>query len=401
MSNFVEFGREYSIPEDRFKEFEAKIKKVKKQCEKYDCGFGLKLIGKEERVIKDGDRKYVVPCMKIKVAGTAVINGWEFIGVLEHKEGGNIFRTYAGKTINPEYRMAPPKCDHCNTLRNRKDTYIVQNIETGVQKQVGKSCLMAYTKGWSADRVACVMSVIDVMKEAEACNDADMIKYAKHMFSTGNVMKAAFILKNKGKTYAKRFNDNGAVSNYEEIVAMISGRANSDTEVELRNLGIDETTLARDTSVDMNDAYKDIIEFIKSNPDNEYAKNIAILAQSTHCESRDFGLIAWLPYAIERSKRKKEEEERKKNSNSKSIWHYKEGDKVELKGCKVTAGYSYNTMYGDYTYYEILNGDDVYMWKSTKSVKNGIYDIKGTVLENKENEGVKQTWLTRCRLTQA
>ena len=55
--------------------------------------------------------------------------GWTFLGTLEHTDHGNILRSVPGSEIPESYRNAPRKCDHCQKVRNRKDTYVVRNEE--------------------------------------------------------------------------------------------------------------------------------------------------------------------------------------------------------------------------------------------------------------------------------
>lgn len=68
-----------------------------------------------------------------------VIAGWRFLAKLEHLEDGNIIKSYA-TDIDPLFRDAAPKCDHCNTNRARNSTFVVESTE-GEQIQVGSSCV--------------------------------------------------------------------------------------------------------------------------------------------------------------------------------------------------------------------------------------------------------------------
>lgn len=81
----------------------------------------------------------------IELFGTAPkLAGWSFIGrieVTEH-EGKSATFMYAapGKEIPKAYRDQPHHCDHCNTERMRKDTFVVAN-DNGETKRVGRNCL--------------------------------------------------------------------------------------------------------------------------------------------------------------------------------------------------------------------------------------------------------------------
>ena len=73
----------------------------------------------------------------------AKYEGWEFLATLDWDtaEGGLIVRTAPGvETVNRAL-LTRDQCDHCGTHRQRKNIYLVRNIETGLQVQVGSTCL--------------------------------------------------------------------------------------------------------------------------------------------------------------------------------------------------------------------------------------------------------------------
>lgn len=71
--------------------------------------------------------------------------GWSLVGVLEplaldNGERENLIKTVPGCSVHPEYRNRVGECDHCNTRRNRNETFVVQN-DAGEQKMIGRQCL--------------------------------------------------------------------------------------------------------------------------------------------------------------------------------------------------------------------------------------------------------------------
>jgi hypothetical protein len=75
-------------------------------------------------------------------APSVVVNGWRFVAVIQHEEGGLVAAVPGNEGLDlSAYRAARATCDHCSTSRNRKDTYLVRNEATGALKQVGSSCL--------------------------------------------------------------------------------------------------------------------------------------------------------------------------------------------------------------------------------------------------------------------
>lgn len=88
----------------------------------------------------------------LTVTGTLPrVNGWAMAATIQHDEGGNLLRTVPGwETILPlQYRTATTLCEHCNTDRRRRDTYVLQH-EDGSWKQVGRNCLADFIRSTNA-----------------------------------------------------------------------------------------------------------------------------------------------------------------------------------------------------------------------------------------------------------
>lgn len=87
----------------------------------------------------------VVEVLPVEISFPDIImpGGWEFAAVLDHTDDGNIIRG-TGVEIPIRFRVAEPCCDHCNTLRDRKQTVVVKDSE-GHFRQVGTTCLQEYT----------------------------------------------------------------------------------------------------------------------------------------------------------------------------------------------------------------------------------------------------------------
>ncbi len=62
------------------------------------------------------------------VVGAQVVKmaGWQFAATIEHDEDGNIIRQVPGVEVDlSAYRTVAAWCSHCNTARNRIDTFVV------------------------------------------------------------------------------------------------------------------------------------------------------------------------------------------------------------------------------------------------------------------------------------
>lgn len=78
----------------------------------------------------------------VTVTGASpVIEGeWSLLGTIDHNDGSaNLLLGRVPET----YRAAEPLCFHCNTVRKRTETFVIQNAQ-GVQMQVARQCIHNY-----------------------------------------------------------------------------------------------------------------------------------------------------------------------------------------------------------------------------------------------------------------
>ena len=157
----------YNIPIENIEELRKAATRIQKKAIKYGCKVVFEEVDEffETETDEDGNeitRKYIV----VEAEGEAKAEGWVFAGTIEHTEVGNILRSVSDEHKIPErYRDAEPYCEHCNTKRARKDTYVVFNEETGEFKQLGKSCLKEYTNGLSLNMAAMVLQWLKEVEE--------------------------------------------------------------------------------------------------------------------------------------------------------------------------------------------------------------------------------------------
>lgn len=93
--------------------------------------------------------------------------GWEFCAVIEPMGQANILRVVPGVGELPEkYRTASNDCDHCQTRRRRKETYVVRETATGIYKQVGSTCIRDFLGGVTPDQI---FASLEIILSAVAC----------------------------------------------------------------------------------------------------------------------------------------------------------------------------------------------------------------------------------------
>jgi hypothetical protein len=107
---------------------------------------------------------------KVKIEGSAPkIEGYRFLAVIQHEDGGNIIKTVPGKDNNANiknfYDARPEYCDHCKKRRQRNDTFIITDKE-GNLRQVGRNCLTDFLGGADPRAVLFYFSIRDKIQDA-------------------------------------------------------------------------------------------------------------------------------------------------------------------------------------------------------------------------------------------
>ena len=144
---------DFFVSSDRMGEFLRRIEKIQAQAVKLGLAQWDVVIGdKEWREIAnpDHEQSFVPGYGRIKIEGSAVsivgqapvLAGWKFLAKIEHDDGGNLVKRMVGGDNSPaEWHSCGAGCDHCQTSRERKNTYMLSNVSTGEVKQVGSTCV--------------------------------------------------------------------------------------------------------------------------------------------------------------------------------------------------------------------------------------------------------------------
>ena len=132
----------YLIHEKNMVAFKGKMERLNKKASKLNfpaITFNeLEVILKVHEKTKQTDKFY-----KIELIGDAPkLNGWKFVARLETIKGekDNLVFVAPNENIPTKYRETGSQCEHCNSNRYRKYTFVLQH-ENGEYKQVGSSCL--------------------------------------------------------------------------------------------------------------------------------------------------------------------------------------------------------------------------------------------------------------------
>ena len=385
---------QYKIFEDNMERLEKKLTRISNKCKKYGNDFSYKQIGEEfvEQQDENG-KKYIARYIIVEAEGKAIINNWQFIASIEHTEAGNIIKKCCYDIEIPQkYYTSKPICEHCESNRYRKNTYLVQNIQTGEFKQVGKSCLTDFTNGMSAEYIAHYISLFDTLIEGEyiepGCRKKNYIEIKEALRYIVETIKHFGYVKSDGSRPTKcRAKDYYMAGN------KMAGLLQSVLMEEMKSVSYDSNSdYAKEISV------KALEWILKQETNNEYMHNLKTVCNADYVTFENFGILASLiptyNKAIEREKRIESE----KNADMKSEHLGKVGDRITIviSDCKVIT--SWETQYGTTVIFKITDeSGNVFTWKTSKGIDDRIKKISATVKSHIEYNGIKQTEITRCR----
>lgn len=385
----------YDIFEDNMPRLQKKLAAIQKKCTVYGCEFSYEELGETFKQVKDEETGLVhtAKFITVEVSGTARVSDWEFIATIEHSKPINIIRSFRPEVEIPErYYTADTRCDHCNTKRNRKDTYLIRNTVNGEFKQVGKTCLKDFTRGLSAEAVTAYVSWFDELIKGEQPTPG-----FKPYYPVSEVLQyavEAVRLYGYTKTYSE------GVSTQDIVREQMFQRTGWKDRVKEDGFNVDHRG--------NKEKVEQILTWVPSLADEfGYNTNLKAVCNKEFCESRDFGLICSAVAVYNREMERKARQEFSHRADEKSIWVGAEGDRIELHDLRVRLLTGWETQFG-YTYLYKLTAPDgnIFTWKTGKWLGDDSGEIsdstrvslKGTIKGHNEYKGIMQTELTRCRV---
>lgn len=394
----------YNIYEEFFGDVEKKLKRIGKKCAKHGNPFTFNVVGTEIKEVTDRETKEKRHCkfVIVDVEGTAKINDYECVAVLENHNHGNVIRRINTEIDIPERFLTTDNiCEHCNSKRPRKELYIIHNTNTNEFKQVGSSCLMLYTNGLNAEYVA---SYIDGITELE---EFDGVVYGgtKYYIPVDEVVGYATEIINK----MGYFNSNSNCPTKYLVGEMVSRMGSFDEKIKAVNKTLAENKL--EVYFNKNDFHKDDTEetarnaieyYLGLEDGGEFINNIQVILKDGYVEWQNLGFLCYVPEGYFKHVKKEIEKAKRIEIDGKSK-HFGEVGKrykdINVYGMEMLT--CYDTQYGCmYVYKIVLDSGEILIWKTSNWIDNYIkaQSITFTVKEHSEYRGVQQTEVARCKL---
>ena len=364
-----------------------KIEKKSKSLSKYGCSVSLVEVStyKEQEVIT----------INLDIPNELEHGKWSFLGFKKVCGDGVL---YFGD-VPQEYHNTSMYCEHCSSNRSRKSVIIIEDLESGTVKQVGKTCVKKYLGSGFEMLANLLLTIDDIIPD-----ESDHEYYGYSIFSKYVDLRKYlyYCLKDiKARGYTKR-------DYYNRDVEPTSNKA-LDLYDDNKNAIVDLTEVDKAIAV-----YK---EFASSKND-DFSHNVVTLLSTPYIERRYINMVAFVPTFLlnkrkfEAEKKAKEEQKAKFNSSLSNEYIGNVGDKVSTTVRLIHYRYyeTHFTYKGEtnciYTFMD-TNGSLI-QWKTQKDITDDLdkaiedktlFNIKGTVKECKEFRERFYTVLTRCKVT--
>lgn len=389
----------YAIYEGNMERLGKKMIRIQNKCRKYGCDFRYEEVGEEFRELEDDDGStYTARFVIIEAEGVAIVSGWRFIASIEYTEKGNIINRACDIEVPERYYTGKPICEHCQSKRRRKDTYIVMNEETGEFKQVGKTCLKDFTHGMSAEAVAQYTSAFEELIEGETPYPCS--KISRYIKTEEFLRYAAETVRHFGYTKPDPYvYVRSTRQRADQYYTVEHGGYRRDKETRAQYISEMESCGFDANSHEATEEAAAAIKWLKQQPDeNNYMHNLKTACSLEYVTDRHLGIIVSIFPTYNRELEREAERRRAEKAAKVSQWVGQPGERIEFKVANIICVTGWETQWGYTKIYKILDeAGNIYTWKTGCWVEDGITSIKGTVKAHNEFRGAKQTELTRCK----
>lgn len=397
-------GTVYKVPVERVSELQEKIEKISRKADKLETRPVTMLVTNEtvteEKRGLSGirfpqDYRFVI------VSGTTpVIEGWEFLAIVQHDRLGNKLHRMPSWARNSteeidltRFEFTGRICEHCNKNRIRNATYLVHNRETGETRQVGSTCLGDFTGFNNPQQAAAACEGIFNFHRDILQIQREVPRTAKTFFLRDWLAFVNREVRLNGWVSGKKAFDQGGLSSAQATKKHLL------TVVEQGSTDENDKPSAGD--YEQADA---LINWVKEVVPEEmdagdYKTNLMVAFGDTVTES-DMGITASVIGAYSRWLA----DQAKRQRATASEYYGQEGDRFEGLRLKIVRKNSFDGAYGFTTAYTMEDAQGhIFNWFASKEHDLEVgaeHTFKGSIKRHKIDNytGNKVTQITRCRI---
>jgi hypothetical protein len=356
-----------------------------------------------EKTININDADMLVKVFDIDVTNPMVsLNGWSFLAITEHSKKGNIIlKKLYDVEIPEQYQNSDTYCEHCNTNRYRKYTYLVYNNDTKEIHQVGSTCLTAYL-GFDA---SLLMAHAELFTHLKTIMDDDrergrMVKRGVETQTVENFLKLAivtiekygYVSAKKAREYYANGNELHEDSIYHNATGYTVWGINYNKKYWKNEL--EEAKTDR-----VNEIYTKIIEWVKGlETKSDYIRNIQILVDRDYVTYKTATTAASIVGVYNMNLQKNKVEDKKVSNWFGTIKERIDVDLILKRKTPFESKFGISNCY----MFETQEGNVAILFTAAVELEEGKrYVGKATVTKHTEYKGLKQTVINRVKLVEA
>lgn len=388
--------KRYEIPAENLGKLQKRFDQLARKAEK--LGFPppeLKVLGErfvEEKKLIQGEWLGAWITRKvfdIEIEGQSPkLEGWSLVAVIDHftsgQRGVNLIRRFPHLDeieIPDEYRTTDQRCEHCNLLRYRKDTFALLN-EDGEWKLVGRQCLKDFTGHKSPEALARWASRLhDLLIDAQ--EDDWSGEWITHYLKLDDYLAiVAWVIDEYGWTSRTKAREDF-------------------TLLSTADRALHPDTLKEASTAEFKELVAEVIkwsreELATKDRLNDYEWNLVASLAEDYFHQKNAGLAASSIMAYKKAQGLLNE-----NGNGPVSQHQGEvGERID-RVLTIEKRLDLDSHWGVYRI-TIMSDEagNVYVWKtnSQKLAEGETYKVRGTVKEHDQYNGTAQTVLARCKV---
>lgn len=406
------------IPVDHLEIAQARVDKMNRRVNKMglapirlDVGEPFQKKVRIGEASLDGRVQFIeVPYVKVTLIGeTPRMPGYTILAQLERiEDAGMVVKGIGGATVDEKWRTAESWCDHCQTKRLRKTTYLFSD-ESGKVVQIGSDCLKDF-KGHDLSKV------LDFAFESFACLD-DLEDWGGGGGGRDHLWTEEYL-----SWVVKAIRENGWIS--KKVAQEKEKNRTSETASALRAdfiWGKDKKERPDPPTADDSAKAAACIKWVREQvapklQKSEYEHNLALVLSRDVINLKHLGIAASAIPAWERELGRQIEREKKFQDEKKSTFQGEVGKRQVFPGLTLIMGRVFEgEQYGPRTLLKFKDeAGNIFIWWASGGrvgwedesgherggdfVQGESYDLKATVKKHDDYKGIKQTVISRASI---
>ncbi len=411
MSNAV--ATSFSVPESNVAGLKVAIEKLNKRAKRLHVApITIEVPGtfKDVELTHNGKKTgVVVRKMDVTIVGQSPrFEGFTFVATLEHVDGEVMLRTapsFEGE-MPARFRTASPHtCEHCHTVRNRNETFVVLGPD-GNYTQVGRQCLKDFL-GFNANP-ASLAAMAEILWEAVALggdaegegggrtdNRLDLLNFLG--FAAAGIRVAGWMSAGRARDLEMQSTKDLALN-----VLFAKGKAASD----FKAAGLYPTDEDREMAAKALEWARTKFGGMDADARDDFSHNLFVVTKGDAITFKMTGIAAYVVAGYQKDQAILKERQILSAGVKDGVHMGVEGEKLEFQGVLYKV-HGLNTEFGvSYMhFFRSVEGNKIVWFTSSRPTDEAgveiepsdkVLTVSGRVKRHEVREDIRQTVMTRC-----